>query len=182
MTVYGVNIRRYYVTDPCYLMNNDEVWEEFLKYYNDSTYDKAMEILKNEIHTDFLEVCDTGFGDWQNTIYGDGVINSNFCADSGLVCVARVTKELEDFVKKTYTRPENLIASFDTDTDIEVKFDTENPNWTVVDIKDEHGNMWRSSYDSENDEDDWYDEDEDYWDDEDEDDEDYDESDDNKDR
>ena len=82
---------KYVVTDPCYILNND-TWDECCKFLDDSP--KAFNEAVSKALTDLTGfpafACDTGFGDWNNKIYGSYIIHKEFCADSGMVCVCRI--------------------------------------------------------------------------------------------
>lgn len=75
---------KYVITDPCYILNND-TWDECCKFLDDSP--KAFNEAVSKALTDLTGfpayVCDTGFGDWNNKIYGSYIIHKEFCADSG---------------------------------------------------------------------------------------------------
>lgn len=77
------------ITDPCYLMK-DEDWDEFLDK-NFSLYPTSLaDYLRNE--HDFGEViaADTGIGDWNNEVYtvdGKDTTLGRFSADAGMVAV-----------------------------------------------------------------------------------------------
>lgn len=90
----------YVVTDPCYLVhvleNKDQVWDKFcdlLGYVYMNDYEQAAEYLAKELCLSKMWVSSTGFCDWTNKIVDDvhnpnvKILNEEFCADSGLVCV-----------------------------------------------------------------------------------------------
>lgn len=154
---------KYIITDPCYLISGKE-WsrvytsaEVFCKKegtFND--FRRFREIHEVEIAA-WLEfetgskafVSSTGYGDWENSLLSiDGEKKSHvgyFMADSGLVCVAKVSKELEDTVKDLDSRGlEGLAAVFEAEGEITVEMDTSDSSRTVISIKDEAGNSWRT--------------------------------------
>ena len=65
------------------------------------------------------------------------IIHKEFCADSGMVCVCRLTPEIEKHFTKDY--PDiysHGAAVFEGSEDINVDFDISDPSWTVVKIHD----------------------------------------------
>lgn len=151
---------KYIITDPCYLISGKE-WsrvytsaEVFCKKegtFND--FRRFREIHEVEIAA-WLEfetgskafVSSTGYGDWENSLFSiDGKNKEHvgdFMADSGLVCVAKVSKELEDIAEDLDRH--GLAAVFEAEGEITVEMDTSDSSWTVISIKDEAGNSWRT--------------------------------------
>ncbi len=111
--------------------------------------------------------CGTGFGDWSNKIYGPGVIKGDFGADSGMVCVCRLTHKILDSLYKEYgeKRALSCIAMFEMSEHITVKFDVSDKNWTRVFIQDKISGNEIASMDSN---DFYYDSDDEYFEDEEE--------------
>ena len=151
---------KYIITDPCYIISSKE-WsrvytsaEVFCKKEGTfSDFRRFREIHESEI-ANWLEfetgakafVSSTGYGDWENSLLSiDGKNKKHvgdFMADSGLVCVAKVSKELEDTAEDLERR--GLAAVFEAEGEITVEMDTSDSSWTVVSIKDEAGNSWRT--------------------------------------
>ena len=134
---------QYFITDPCYLLPK-EIWRECCKVLNannDTTvYQKFNEAIAKAL-TDFTGhpayACHTGFGDWSNCLSGEGVIKPDFCADSGMVCVCRITDRVLQHLHNEYGRQALInIAMINMSDDITVDFDTSNPHWTMVHIID----------------------------------------------
>lgn len=137
---------KYIITDPCYLLSHND-WASL---FHD--LDLCTEAGRNELNSRIefaLEkltgskswVAETGYGDWSNVIIGnvfDG--RSDFCADSGTVCVCKYTPELEK-IKIT----DWAAAIIEAEGEITVEMDTSNPHWTIVRIEDSYGNKWRSA-------------------------------------
>ena len=123
---------KYVVTDPCYILNND-TWDECCKFLDDTP--KAFNDAVSKALTDLSGfpafACDTGFGDWNNKIYGSYIIHKEFCADSGM------TDEIEKHFAEEY---QNIYshgaAVFESSDDINVDFDISDTSWTVVKIHD----------------------------------------------
>ena len=139
----------YVVTDPCYLVdvleNKDSVWNEFcslLDYnYKDDNH-LAAEYLAKELGLTKMWVSDTGFGDWTNEIIDNihnpnvNVLNKEFCADSGLVCVCPVTEEFLDKLTEIFRGVKNYCAVIEASEDCSVDFDYDCNDWTVVEFTD----------------------------------------------
>ena len=131
---------KYVVTDPCYILS-DAQWDECCKYLGDdlAEFAKAVSRALTE-HTGYPAYAhDTGCGDWSNRIYGPNIIRSDFCADSGMVSVCRLTPEVEADLKDNPSQPFEGAAIFEASEDIEVRFSwTSEPSTalTLVEITD----------------------------------------------
>lgn len=129
------------VTDPCYICDNDDVWRNVCNalFTGDHTdYSNASKILSDYLGTD-VTMHDTGFGDWSNSISGPGVIDPEFYADAGLVCVVALTDRVLEEIRKKYNHIPGAVfeaSSFSVD---DVAFDDSNPNWTRVIIMTPEG-------------------------------------------
>lgn len=156
---------KYIVTDPCYILS-EEKWAECCKILD--TEEENVAIYKRFNHAVAQALteltgypayaCDTGFGDWNNEISGISVIHEKFCADSGMVCVCRLTKDLEGHLAKISANPYSyIVAMFKGSDDIEVTFDITDKNWTVVKIYDRENRIHIESMtnDEDDDEDDY---------------------------
>ena len=89
---------RFIITDPCYLIDDDahpDAWSHFCELSdsrsNWEVTQQANEYLSGELGFGIV-AASTGFGDWSNCIEGEGVVNMNFFADAGMVCVAEIPK------------------------------------------------------------------------------------------
>jgi len=146
-------MKKYIVTDPCYLMhinaNEDEnraVWREFCNLWFADKFEDAEQLLKDYLNLDFLKISDTGYGDWTNHLYTDSEIKiyeQEFFADAGLVCVADYTAEIE----------ENNIsgAVFETEQLRDVTFNDDDSDWIVVEIRTKEGSLHTEYPDTEED-------------------------------
>ena len=158
---------KYIVTDPCYLMHinqNSTVWEEFCRLWFADKFEDAEAFLKDFLKLDYLTICDTGYGDWTNRLYTDSgikIYKQKFYADSGLVCVANYTDEIN--------RCNIPGAIFETEQLRDVEFNDDNPNWTVVEIHTKEGSL-HTEYPNNEDDEDWLCWDEPCWDEQDSDD------------
>ena len=144
----------YIVTDPCYLVhvleNKDQVCDKFcdlLDYtYKNDNY-KASEYLAEKLNLNYMAVSSTGFGDWTNEIIDDvhnpnvNVLNTGFCADSGLVCVCSVTKEFLDKLTEKFGDVKDYCAIIDASEYCSVYFNHDCDDWTVVEFTDNANNV-----------------------------------------
>ena len=127
---------KYIVTDPCYIVRNDYIWEQFCKFWFDGKYEEAEAVVSAEVGTP-VRISETGFGDWTNHIYGPGVIENEFFADAGMVCVCELTDKIVDTMTEEYHRV--LGAIFEADEVQDIEFDTSDRSWTVVKIRTDKG-------------------------------------------
>lgn len=156
-------MKKYVVTDPCYILSN-EAWDECCKLLHEGT-EADFEAFNTAIAGELTKlsganawVADTGYGDWNNNIWGPGVINNHFFADAGMVCVCMLTPEIEIKLDLGNQNHSSGVAIFETEGIESVDFDTSDSNWTVVKITTKEG-VIESEYPEEDEED--YDEDED---------------------
>ena len=152
---------KYIITDPCYILTDaesDAVWSEFCDLWFKKNYGDAQELISKTVGTP-VKIEDTGYGDWTNHIYGPGVIENEFFADAGMVCVCELTDKIVNTMTEKYHRV--LGAIFEADEVKYVDFDTSDRNWTVVRVRTDKGLI--ESEESETEEDEDY---EDSWDDE----------------
>lgn len=129
---------QYIITDPCYILP-DNIWSECCKSLDDGfeVFNQAVSKALTEFTGYKAWSCDNGYGDWINEIYGPGVIKPNFYADSGMVCVCRLSPSaLEYWQEKNITTYLAGAAFFEMSEDIDVKFDKSDIHWTVVKIRD----------------------------------------------
>lgn len=139
----------YVITDPCYLVvvleNKDEIWDKFcnlLDYTYKDDNAKASEYLAEKLNLNYISVSSTGYGDWRNKIIDDvhnpnvRVLNKNFCADSGLVCVAQVTEEFLDKLTEKFGDAKDYRAIIDASEYCSVYFNHDYNDWTVVEFTD----------------------------------------------
>ena len=169
----------YVITDPCYLVhvleNKDQVWDKFcdlLDYAYKNDNDKAAEYLAKNLGLSKMWVSSTGFGDWTNKIIDDvhnpnvKILNEEFCADSGLVCVCSVTKEFLDKLTEKFGDVKEYCTIIDASEDCAVNFNHDCNDWTVVEFTDNSNKVHLYSllpsemdnYDEDDFEDDEYDE------------------------
>ena len=131
-------MKKVLVTDPCYLISDSD-WSNVCDYCfkKDGDEEKALEKF-NQMITDLLRlnsgdekaIADrTGFGDWTNSIN-----DKMFYADSGMVCVVEDTEKLENYLLDKGIDLPTGVAHLEVEDDAEYKINTENPNWSVVEI------------------------------------------------
>lgn len=139
-------MKKIVVTDPCYIMSEED-WDACVKEAEQcetehkaewrDAFDAAVCKKLEEISGHKAYATDTGFGDWNNCIAGQ-----DFCADTGMVCVCYLTESMKD---KLDSYPnQNLAAIIDVEGDISVGFDCSRSDWTVVEIEDSAHNHWMS--------------------------------------
>lgn len=145
------------VTDPCYIIDGGR-WSDLIDEasrqinpdvdmtaWSDTLSSLVEEELKEITGADAF-VCDTGFGDWSNAIIGPNVIQSEFCADAGMVCVCNYTKEVQEALADC---GDHAYALFEAKGKLIVDFDVSNSNWTVINIEDDSDNKWSSLHGNE---------------------------------
>lgn len=165
--------KQFVITDPCYILPED-IWQKIVKdtneqsdvsgnwdgIFNDLTFDALRDFSKSTLP---MRVASTGIGDWSNKIQGNGkIIQSEFGADAGMVCVCEYTDTVKEALKDY---PERCFAIIETeDETIDIFMDTENPQWTTLYLSDSKHNWcsYEYCYSQEEDYDD-YEEDESYW-------------------
>ena len=144
-------MKKFCVTDPCYILP-DNVWskccEIFDKYKDDEfMYQRFNEAVSNAL-TKFVGsksyTCNTGYGDWSNTLQGDGkVVNAHFCADAGMVCVCELNTKVHNALKNNDTS--HCAAVFEAEDIRNVTFDLTDKFWTVVYIETTDGHCFCTS-------------------------------------
>ena len=135
--------KKYVITDPCYILPED-IWDECCKKCEargQENWSENFDGIVQEALRDFTQgqafASSTGYGDWSNEIYGPGVLNHTFAADAGMVCVCRLTEEVEK--KLNIKEHDSCVAVFEADELVKVTFDTDDDNWTVVNIVTDKG-------------------------------------------
>lgn len=140
---------KYIITDPCYVLS-DDTWSNICNqcknedFYN-GTFDRlTSEALNKLAGTTNAVASATGFGDWDNCMHcsnEDKIIQTDFFADSGMVCVV----EYNDAIQQALKDKDNVrliekggIAVIETEGNVEITMNTEDPNWTVVEIEDDN--------------------------------------------
>jgi len=148
-------MKQFIITDPCYILP-DDVWQDCCQkaFRNELGWREQSEIFDNAVQEQLMKLSgtiawasSTGIGDWTNKIWGDSehIIQSEFCADAGMVCVCELTdKTLVAIEDKGGKLGDGIAAIIETDGDIYVDMDRTDKDWTVVRIKDAAGNRFHS--------------------------------------
>lgn len=161
-------MKNFCVTDPCYILP-DDIWAKCCKVFDEYKDDEFMYQRFDEAVTKALTefvgsksyACGTGYGDWSNKLQGDGkVVNSEFCADAGMVCVCELNTKVHNALKNNDLDSTNrCVAVFEAEDVRNVIFDLTDKNWTVVYIETTDGHCFCSqeAICEEDDDDDYYD-------------------------
>lgn len=141
---------KYVITDPCYILPN-EMWIDCIETAEKTKGDWSKNFTKqvtkalSEFTGNEAWANSTGFGDWNNTIYGPCVDDmGTFFADSGMVCVCEYTKAVKEALGTIIDK--GGAATFEAVGPLKVNFDDTCPDWIVVEISDANGNEWNTSY------------------------------------
>lgn len=142
---------RYVITDPCYLINKDK-WQELCeKASGGDEFDsnKFNDLVREELEIitqDEAWVSETGYGDWDNNLYGDEdtMLTHEFYADSGTVCVCKFVEDIENELKKHMSEPYPGAAIFEVGGKLAVDIDVSDPDWTYIEMSDDSGNSWNT--------------------------------------
>lgn len=141
-------MKKFIITDPCYLIPDPEAWYCFCDIIQDISMAEAENFLTHYLATP-VRIAKTGYGDWSNEISGKNVIEPNFFADAGLVCVLELTHLVDQMHKSKfdYLISDNPcgVAVIEAEGLADVRFDISDSRWTVVTIIDTDGNVYRSS-------------------------------------
>ena len=127
---------RILITDPCYLLTQEE-WGR-LNFDGDFELEIIGKLMEYSL---MVSVEQTGYGDWINGIRSlDSrfrIIEREFCADSGMVCVVIMSDYLYQRVKSHCNQ--DLGAIIECDNSIELSklsfiMDRSNIHWTIIEI------------------------------------------------
>lgn len=159
---------KYIITDPCYILS-DEVWQSICNqchdddFYNGKFDNLCTYELNKLAGTTNAIASATGYGDWSNTINGsnrDKILQSDFFADSGMVCVVEYNHKVIEALEAN--KNVNLIqekvggaALLDLVEPVEISVDTSDKSWTVIYLKDKDGDGFSSIEQDEEEEEDW---------------------------
>ena len=142
---------KYIITDPCYILP-DATWSDICSqcknedFYN-GTFDRlCTEALNKLAGTKNAVASATGYGDWSNCMHcsnDDKIIQSDFFADSGMVCVVEYNDKIQQALKdkqneKLVDKDKGGAALIETEGEVKITMDTRDSQWTVVEIEDEH--------------------------------------------
>lgn len=138
----------YIITDPCYIIE-DSVWDNICSqctsedFYN-GKFNKLVADHLTKITGQQAYASETGFGDWSNQLFAsipELLKNTgNFCADSGMVCVAKYDAAL--LTKYAPSTISNISAIFEVEGELKVNIDTSNNDWTQITMSDSAGHTF----------------------------------------
>ncbi len=148
-------MKKYLVTDPCYIINHDD-WHALCdqatkaeKEQGRNWSNEFVELVETSLRTisgDISAVaCNTGYGDWENCMFGSVVKHSQFVADAGMVCVVEFTDKLAEYLKDTVDNVDDLSAILESESPLHAEFNTDDAHWTVVEVFDEDGRLVANS-------------------------------------
>ncbi len=142
---------QYFVIDPCYLsqqlrLKHDEeyernVWGTFVDKLENEDGKAAAAYLSEQLGFKIIDVCRTGYGDWENRMVSDtpdvdNLLDAYFYADAGMFCVAE--KPNSEQVKALMGTEKRFFvmsgAEFESDQEPQVEFHYD-PDWSTVDIR-----------------------------------------------
>lgn len=142
---------KYIITDPCYILPNT-TWSDICDqcesndFYNGKFDRLCTEALNELAGTTNAVASTTGYGDWSNSMHcsnDDKIIQSDFFADSGMVCVVEYNDKIQQALKdnkneKLVDEDKGGAALIETEGEVKITMDTRDSEWTVVEIEDEH--------------------------------------------
>ena len=94
-------MKKYVLTDPCYLINDDAAWRRYCGLIFDEkgymNVDNGAAFIAEQLGTT-VQVASTGYGDWANSlacVKGPNRLKNDgcFCADAGMVCFCEIEAE-----------------------------------------------------------------------------------------
>ena len=150
-------MKKYIITDPCYLINDDAAWRRYCdlifdekgymnawRRYCDLIFDEkgymnadnGAAFIAEQLGTT-VQVASTGYGDWANSL--DCVKGPNrlvndgcFCADAGMVCFCELTPQVERALRDLGP---GAYAEIEAEDPV-CEFDCTDRDWTRVRITD----------------------------------------------
>ena len=133
--------KKYIVTDPGFLVPDDDTWEKFSEMFNaelPSIRHAAEKVLEEYLGVP-VRVSETGCGDWENCLAGPGVIRKEFASEYGMVCCCELTDGVRKKLEHCCRDSDGLAAVFESRGVEDVLFDTSRADWTVVHIRGAEG-------------------------------------------
>ena len=133
-------MKRYVLTDPCYLINDDAAWRRYCDLiFDDKGYfraDNGAAFIAEQLGTP-VQVASTGYGDWANSlacVKGHNRLNNDgcFCADAGMVCFCELTPQVERALRDLGP---GAYAEIEAEDPV-CEFDCSNRDWTRIKITD----------------------------------------------
>ena len=133
-------MKRYIITDPCYLINDDAAWRRYCALiFDDKGYmnvDNGAAFIAEQLGTT-VPVAGTGYGDWANSlacVKGTNRLNNDgcFCADAGMVCFCELTPQVERALRDLGP---GAYAEIEAEDPV-CEFDLADRDWTRIKITD----------------------------------------------
>ena len=133
-------MKRYVLTDPCYLINDEFAWRRYCDLiFDDKGYmnaDNGAAFIAEQLGAP-VQVASTGYGDWANSlacVKGTNRLANDgyFCADAGLVCFCEITPQVERALRDLGP---GAYAEIEAEDPV-CEFDCTNRDWTSVKITD----------------------------------------------
>lgn len=147
--------KKYVITDPGYILHQE--WSELCKVLDENRpweevgeeFRLAVEMKLKEVSGDAgAWAADTIIGDWTNVITGPDVIQPEFGADGGMVCVCELTDIIQQRLKE-HKIPEGCYGVFEAEGPLSIN--AEGNNMLVIEITDYEGNQWTTLPEDEDD-------------------------------
>lgn len=146
---------KYLITDPCYIISHadwDALCDQATKQekeqgrdWCDTFHDLVAAHLRTISGNQYADACGTGYGDWTNYMFGRAVKQSEFGADSGMVCMVELTDKLTEYIngdkENSVMEVMSLSAVLESDDVLHAEFNTDNPNWTELCVLDSRGSV-----------------------------------------
>ena len=133
-------MKRYIITDPCYLINDDAAWRRYCALiFEDKGYfcaDNGAAFIAEQLGTT-VQVASTGYGDWTNSLAcvkgTNRLVNDGcFCADAGMVCFCELTPQVERALRDLGP---GAYAEIEAEDPV-CEFDLTDRGWTRIKITD----------------------------------------------
>ena len=122
-------MKKYVLTDPCYLINDDAAWRRYCGLIFDEkgymNVDNGAAFIAEQLGTT-VQVASTGKG--PNRLKNDGC----FCADAGMVCFCELTPQVERALRNLGP---GAYAEIEAEDPV-CEFDCTDRDWTRVKITD----------------------------------------------
>ena len=136
-------MKKYILTDPCYLVENPVDWDAYLELISPEDASAGDDFLGFLLGTE-AHAAWTGAGDWINELHCDRgtnkLLRGMFAADAGLVAFLELTEDIGDALPRLASYS---YAVLEAEAPV-CTFDTSDPRWTVIYIQDADGSAYSS--------------------------------------
>ena len=136
-------MKKYILTDPCYLVKNPADWGAYIGLTTPEDASAGDDFLSFLLGTE-AHAAWTSAGDWANELHCDRganrLLRGMFTADAGLVAFLELTEAIEAALPRLAPYSYALLEA---EAPVCI-FDTSNPRWTVIHIQDADGSAYRS--------------------------------------